>query len=267
MCPRVGRCAKAALNTAILAKSDEAFDTRGMRRYVRDPRLREFQEKVREEVQRIGKLADGPGYVVYAIRDPTRIDDRRRHEHGPPIYVGQSKQIAVRANAHMRDGGESYASSRCKAGLLKGVMKQWCVPWFEILDTAPTHLTSLIAETVWARRFVWLGYELANKWPEHRTKEVPRGLFSVPPKRLWSLTVGEAIEDQVSVRLVCQPCSHRQEIDLQGLRPETPLRNLRTLKLICPTCGSPLLRIARPDTDTWRWASYQPQPMPSRVDC
>lgn len=47
------------------------------------------------------------------------------------------------------------------------------VPKFEILDTAPAHLTSLIAETAWARGFVWLGYELANRWAEHQSRGAP----------------------------------------------------------------------------------------------
>jgi hypothetical protein len=123
-----------------------------MRRYVRDPQLREFQDKLRAEVGRISTMAGDAAYVIYAIRDHTSVDHRRQHEHGPPIYVGQTKQIATRANDHMRDGGESYASSRCKAGMLKSTMMKWRVPRFDLLDTAPTHITSLIAETTWARR-------------------------------------------------------------------------------------------------------------------
>ncbi len=232
-----------------------------MRRYVRDPQLREYQEKLREEVRRISAVAEGAAYVIYAIRDPTKVDQRRHHEDGPPVYVGQTKQIATRANDHMRDGGESYASTRCKAGMLKSIMKKWRVPKFDILDTAPTHLTCLIAETTWARRFAWLGYELANKWPEHRTSEPPKGLHSVPTVRLWNLTTREAIQDEVSVHLECRPCGMRQGIDLEGLRDDTPLRSLRSLRLTCSACGGPLLRITPPEPSTWRWASYEPAPM------
>jgi len=232
-----------------------------MPRYVRDPRLRAFQEKIRAEVKRIADSAADAPYVIYAIRDPTRPDVRRRHQYGPPIYVGQTKQIGVRADDHMRDGGAAYASSRCKAGLLKGIMRKWRVPRFEILDTAPTHLTSLIAETTWARRFVWLGYELANKWLEHRTCEAPEGLASVPTQRFWSLTAEEAIQDEVDLRLECRGCDLRRVIELDGLRPETPLRNLRSLRLCCPVCGASLLRLERPEPTHWRWAHYRPKPM------
>lgn len=245
----------------LIATPPSSLDTPSMRRYIRDPQLRDFQEKLRKEAKRIGAVAEAAPYVVYAIRDPTEVDDRRQHEHGPPIYVGQTKQMVNRANSHMRDGGEGYASSRCKAGILKSIMEKWRVPKFEILDTAPTHLTSLIAETTWARRFVWLGYELANKWPEHRSSEPPRGLLSVPEKRLWSLTAAEAIEDEVSLLLECQNCDVRQEIDLGALRPDTALRNLRSLKLSCSSCGTSLLRISRPELGSWRWASYQPKSM------
>lgn len=235
-----------------------------MRRYVRDPQLREFQERIRAEVARANALAPDTGFAIYAIRDPTQTDRRWGHDDGPPIYVGQTKQFPIRADDHMRDGGQSYASSRCKAGLLKRTMQQWCVPKFEILDTAPTHLTSLIAETVWARRFVWLGYQLANQWPEHQSKEPPQGLLSVPLKRLWNLTAQEAIDDEVSLRLSCRACDVHRSIELETLRPQTPLRGIRSLKLTCPDCDARLLQIARPDPTAWRWAAYQPRSMPPR---
>lgn len=232
-----------------------------MRRYVRDPRLREFHEKIRDEVRQVSAVAGDGAYVIYAIRDPTNVDLRRNHKDGPPIYVGQTREIANRANSHMRDGGESYASNRCKAGILKSIMTKWRVPKFDVLDTAPTHLTSLIAETTWARRFVWLGYELANKWSEHTTSEPPQGLLSVPMKRLWSLTVREAIQDEVSVRLECRPCGLNQPLDLAALRDEAPLRSLRSLRLTCSACGTNLLRITPPDPSSWRWAAYAPAPI------
>lgn len=168
-----------------------------MKWYARDPKLREFQARVAAEVRRIGELARGRGYVIYVIRDPTEQDRVRGHADGAPVYVGQSKQMNVRANDHMRDAGAGSIDQGWKTGRVKQTMKKWVVPKFEILDQAPTHLTSLIAETICARRFVWLGYELANRWPEHQSRERPNGLASVPPERLWDFTTAEALEDEV----------------------------------------------------------------------
>jgi hypothetical protein len=235
-----------------------------MARYETDPRLREFKAKVASEIQRVATHAEGGGFVIYAIRDPTLKDGRRMHPDGPPIYVGQTKQFSVRADDHMRDGGKGKSSTRCKAGRLKKILDQWQVPKFEILDTAPTHLTSLIAETVWARRFVWFGYELANRWPEHQTREAPRGLESVPLKRLGNLTVAEALVDEVGVQVGCAKCGTLQALDLETLRPEITLKLIKSLQATCPTCRGPYISFVRPDPLVWKWQSYQPRAMPPR---
>lgn len=234
-------------------------------RYIPNPQLREFRLRVKAEVERIGKLAQGRGYVIYAIRDPTLPDRHRHHPDGPPIYVGQSKQLHTRADAHMKDGGRGTHGGRLKAGRLYRIMKRLVVPKFQILDEAPTHLTSLIAETVWARRYCWYGYELANQWGEHRSKEAPRGLDSVPTKRLWNLTVADAIEDEVSLFLQCKGCGIHSPIDLETLRPETRLGQLRRFEMKCPGCSGPFLQIERPDMTLWKWRSYVPSSM--KAEC
>jgi hypothetical protein len=232
-----------------------------MARYIRDPQLRDFQLRVKAEIERIGKLADGLAYVVYAIRDPTVPDHHRHHPDGPPIYIGQSKQLWIRADDHMKDGGSGTHGGRLKAGRLHRIMKGFVVPKFQIIDEAPTHLTSLIAETVWARRYCWHGYELANQWAEHRSKEAPNGLDSVPTMRLWNLTVVDAIEDEISLALRCKGCGIHQPVQLEALAPETRLSQLRTLQMKCPGCSGALLQIERPNPATWKWRSYLPRPM------
>jgi hypothetical protein len=236
-----------------------------VKRYTRDPQLREFQAGIRAEVDRITSLAPTDGYVIYAIRDPTKTDVIRAHPDGPPVYVGQTGELRTRADNHMRDGGGGSTDSGCKTGRLKQIIDQWRVPKFEILDTAPTHLTSLIAETVWARRFVWLGYELANRWAEHRTKERPDGLASVPPERLWDFTAANALEDEVRLTLECRACDVQGDVDLSKRAPTVLLKSVRSLKLECGLCGGSLLMDAkRPEPATWRWRDYQPAPMPPR---
>lgn len=235
-----------------------------MARYARDPEVRELQAKIRAEVRRIAALAKD-GYVIYAVRDPTLIDVIRGHPDGPAVYVGQTRELRTRADNHMRDGGGGSMDSGCKTGRLKQIIDQWRVPKFEILDTAPTHLTSLIAETVWARRYVWLGYELANRWAEHRTKERPAGLASVPPERLWDFTAANALEDEVRLTLKCRPGDVQDDVDLSKRAPTVLLKSVRSLKLECGLCGGPLLVDAkRPEPTTWRWRHYQAARMAPR---
>lgn len=231
-----------------------------MARWIRDPRLRAFQADVRKEIERAAALAEASPYAVYIIFDPSRSDPLGRHPEGTPLYVGQSKDLRDRADSHMRDGGGGTGDSSIKAGRLKEIMDQFVVPVFRIVDTAPTHLTSLIAETVWARRYVWLGYELANQWPEHRSTERPQGLASLPPKRLRRLTAAEAIEDEVTVELSCRTCGVFGAVHLTTLEPLAKLGSVVETK--CERCGGLFVRLRRPDPATWRWASYAPSPMP-----
>lgn len=233
-----------------------------MARWIRDPRLRAFQADVREETQRIAALAAASPYAVYIILDPSQNDPLGRHPEGTPIYVGQSKDLRDRADSHMRDGGGGTGDTSMKAGRLREIMDQFVVPIFRIVDTAPSHLTSLIAETVWARRYVWLGYELANQWPEHRSRERPEGLGSIPPKRLRRLTVQEAIGDDVTVELSCRTCGVSSSINLMRLEPLAKLGSLAATK--CERCGGFFVRLRKPEAATWRWASYAPSPMPRR---
>jgi hypothetical protein len=231
-----------------------------MARWIRDPRLRAFQAEVRAEIDRAAALAAGSRYVVYVILDPSRSDPLGRHPEGTPLYVGQSKDLCDRADSHLRDGGGATGDISIKAGRLKEILDQFVVPVFRIVDSAPTHLTSLIAETVWARRYVWLGYDLANQWQEHRSRERPQGLASVPPKRLRRLTVAEAIEDEVTVELSCRTCGVFGPVHLTTLKPLVKLGSMAATK--CERCGGLLVRLRKPDPSTWRWATYAPSPMP-----
>jgi hypothetical protein len=218
--------------------------------------------EVREEIGRAAALAVASPYAVYIILDPSQNDPLGRHPEGTPIYVGQSKDLRDRADSHMRDGGGGTGDSSIKAGRLKEMMDQFVVPVFRIVDTAPSHLTSLIAETVWARRYVWLGYELANQWPEHRSRERPEGLASLPPKRLRRLTVHEAIKDEVTVEVSCRTCGVSGSINLTTLAPLAKLGSMAATK--CERCGGFFVRLRKPEAATWRWASYTPSPMPRR---
>ena len=233
-----------------------------MTRYTADPKLRDFQAKIKAEVDRVGRLAKGRGHVIYAIHDPTLRDHRGLFAFGPPIYVGETKQIQIRANDHMKDGGGGSTQQGIKAGRLRTVLEKWAVPHFEIIDEAPSRLSALIAETLWARRYNWLGYELANQWSEHQSKERPSGLQSVPNDRLWDFTVSEALEDGVTVHLRCETCGIDEPVPLESRPPTARLNTLLALKLKCNECGAWLLHVSPPNEAEWKWASYAPRQMP-----
>jgi hypothetical protein len=218
-----------------------------MARYVKDPALRAYQGQVEAEVQRVSDLAAGLGYVTYAIRDPSE-KDHRGHPKGPIVYVGQSKQLRIRAKDHMADGGRATFDRKCRATRIHAIMKAGCVPYFEILDSQPTLLGSLISETLHARRACWRGYRLANGWPEHQSKEAPDGRNSVPIKRLWSFTVAEALENGIALVIECAPCGVLQSIDLASLDSATRLASIKTLRIKCPGCAKEALRIRFGDT-------------------
>lgn len=232
-----------------------------MRRYTHDPRLRAFQEKIRAEVERVAEIAKDRGRVVYAIHDPTLTDPRGWYEYGPPIYVGESKQIRIRANDHMKDGGGGSTQQGIKAGRLRQILRKWVVPRFEIIDYAPSKLTALISETTWARRFRWLGYELANQWPEHQSRERPQGLDSVSLERLSDFTLADAINDEITAWLGCDYCGYGVPLPLQNLQPQVRLGMLRSLNLRCGECGRPTISFAKPAHANWRWSSYTPGKM------
>jgi hypothetical protein len=228
-----------------------------MRRFIRDPGLREFHATLQAEINRIGGLAEGRRYVTYLIRDPLQID-RRGNPDGAPIYVGQTKQMQIRARNHLEDGGRYTSGGRCKAGRLHEIMKRYRVPKFDILDEAPTHLTSLVSETVWARRLTYLGYDIANRWPEHRSRQPPEGLRSIPTQRLLDLTVEEAIEDEVQLELRCDGCGLGQMLDLGTLRPSAKLNLVHGQRTKCSFCeGHFDVRVVRPDFASWKWSGYK----------
>ena len=185
------------------------------------PNCATFKEDKAGSEARGGVSADSVGYVIYAIRDPTQFDQRRHHEHGPPIYVGQTKQLAVRANAHMRDGGQSYKSSRCKAGILKGIMKQWRVPRFNSRYRSDTSNFSHCSRRYGLVASCGSGMSWRTNRPEHRTAAPPRGSLSIPEKRFWNRRLPMPSKIEVPLRLEVSTfaaCAKRSIFRIFGLK-------------------------------------------------
>jgi hypothetical protein len=214
--------------------------------FPKDPKLRELRLAVKAEVKRIGDLARPYRYVTYAIRDP-RLTDPRGHPDGPRIYVGETKQMWVRADDHMDDGGKATeASAGWKATRIHAILKDHVVPKFELLGHSPTKLASLISETLYARRSAYLGYDLANRWEEHQSREAPDGIRSVPDKRYLDFTVEEALEDGVRAEVRCDVCKFQQDFDLSTLVKRTKKLSTIRKNTPCPTCGTRILRVMAP---------------------
>lgn len=215
-----------------------------MARLPSDPKLRALHLAIKEEVRRVSGLTREMTYVTYAIRDPSEID-HRGHPDGPRIYVGQSKQMHIRANDHMKEGGRATVGAKCKAREIYRILEKGVVPKFEVLENTETLLASLISETLWARRSVWLGYKLANQWREHRSREKPEGVKSVPSERYLEFTVAEAALDGVRVNLNCTSCGYDKPLDLETLEPQKRLGTIRKSSK-CPSCGSANITVRPP---------------------
>lgn len=221
-----------------------------MGRLPADPKLRALHLAIKAEVKRVTELARGYRYVTYAIRDP-RLIDPRGHPDGPRIYVGETRQIWIRANDHLADGGRATTGDegRCKATRIYAILRDYVVPKFEILGDAPTKLASLISETLWARRSVYLGYKLANGWKEHQSKEAPDGIRTVPSERYLEFTVAEAHEDGVRVQIRCETCGYAHDLNLEErLLPYSPTKRLSTIRkqTLCTVCGHHIIRVLPP---------------------
>lgn len=98
-----------------------------------------------------------PPFVVYLIVDPK--DDN-------PFYVGQTGDMGRRKANHIRSA--SPQSQRRVGKRLAEILAREEAPVFKIVQHCATEQESLIAESEWVKRCSQRGYELCNRWREHR---------------------------------------------------------------------------------------------------
>lgn len=96
-------------------------------------------------------------YVVYLIVAP--------HDN-KPFYVGQTGDIERRKAAHLRNA--HHQSHRRVGRRLAEILARGEDPIFKVVQNCATEEESLIAESEWVKRCSQRGYELCNRWKEHR---------------------------------------------------------------------------------------------------
>ncbi len=205
------------------------------RRYFPDPEQQRVARLKDEEIARARAAEKEGGWITYLVRDP-REPDKKGNPAGTPIYVGQSKVFGKRVYSRFNksekeateQGDKTDSIEKRVAGLLHA---GWVAP-HEVLERTPTHLTSLISETNWARRCVRRGYVLVNRVPFQNCAEPDITRYDIPVEWIWNrFNLEEAIEDQVHLVLGCRNCELILEIPfVQFARADEPPRDLSLIK-------------------------------------
>lgn len=179
-------------------------------------------------------------YVNYIILDPTRADPYNLYDF-MPIYIGQTGDIAMRVKAHF---GAAIAARRTSGILrkLEQLLHDGHLPIFQIVECHRTRAACVKAETVWAQRLLHAGAALENGWPDQSVFINDRNLLRFQKQRLLQLTVGEALDANVSFEVVCRKrCCRRiySPIELNAAySAKTTLHHLRKVYRFCHGCGS-----------------------------
>lgn len=214
-----------------------------MPRYQSDPIRRAVAEQIEAETAR-AKEAQRDGYwITYLIRDP-RFPDKRGNA-GIPLYVGQTNDFPGRVYGRfMRCEKEAAKKGAdCIERRVADLLQLNVVATYQVLEYQPTHLTSLISETNWARRCWNAGYDLANRAELQSSGGPPINRPDALASWLLTFTVEEARADDVRMSVACDACRELLTIPLAKLpqlaRATTTLGHLaRTLRAeACTFCG------------------------------
>jgi hypothetical protein len=118
------------------------------------------------------------------------------------------------------------------------------VPTYQVLEYQPTHLTSRISETNWARKCWNAGYGIANRAELQNAGGPPIGRSDALLGWLLKFSVPEAIADDVRVSILCGACSKVLPIPLAAIpeleKPATTIGQLGKLwrSEECTFCGT-----------------------------
>lgn len=198
---------------------------KGFTRYYRDP---EFRAEVDAQFALAAQATQPGTWVTYAIHDPTQRDHIGGHADGLIVYVGQSKQFVVRVKGRMREAGRAVRRPRDKIdGLLYDIMSRGPAPRWSVLEKVGTAIESLVSETNWTIRLRAQGYPLVNQWAEHRLGTLEIDRHAVDPKRLWPITVSDAIGSGLDVIIRDMTSGEELMVDLTAIPPNTRLEKLK----------------------------------------
>lgn len=202
-----------------------------MPRYQADPERRKVADLIKAEIDQARLAEKEGGWITYLIRDP-RYADNRGNAAGTPIYVGQSKEFGTRVKSRFEKCEKAATVKDNVERRVADILHAGHVARYEVLERAPTRLSSLISETNWARRCVRRGYKIANQLSLQRNDgpDISRG--DVPSSWIWPFLLSEAIEDQVKLSLDCLACGLRLALPLAHFlhlpSPPKTLSHIRT---------------------------------------
>lgn len=182
-------------------------------------------------------------WITYLIRDP-RYPDKRGNA-GTPIYVGQTNDFPERVLSRFMKCEKEAAGkgTDCIERRIADLLRLGIVATYQVLEYQPTHLTSLISETNWARRCWNAGYDLANRAELQNGGGPPIGRIDVPHGWLLKFSVAEAIADDLRLSISCVVCGEVLPVPLQELpeleQPATTIGQLGKLwrSEECTFCG------------------------------
>ncbi|PZU43797.1 MAG: hypothetical protein DI568_16835 [Sphingomonas sp.] len=200
----------------------------------------EIKDRMQQMAADLAVQAGELRYVNYIILDPTRADPYNLYDF-MPIYIGQTGDIAMRVKAHFN---AAIAAKRTSGILrkLEQLLRDDHLPIFQIVECHRTRAACVKAETVWAQRLLHAGAALENGWPDQSVFINDRNLLRFQRQRLLQLTVGEALDANVSFEVACRKrCSSKvySPSDLDAAySAKTTLHQLRKVFRFCHGCGS-----------------------------
>lgn len=214
-----------------------------MPRYQSNPVRRAALEQIMAETARAkGAQRDGQ-WITYLVRDP-RFPDKRGNA-GIPIYVGQTNDFPGRVLSRFMKCEKEAATkgTDCIERRVADLLHSNVVATYQVLEYQPTHLTSLISETNWARRCWNAGYDLANRAELQNGGGPPIDRRDALSSWLLKFTVAEARADDVRVSISCGACREVLPIPLaeipQLAKTATPIGQLAKIWRAesCTFCG------------------------------
>lgn len=223
-----------------------------MPRYQSDPVRRAVLDQIMAETTRAREAQRDGHWITYLIRDP-RFPDRRGNA-GTPIYVGQTNDFPGRVlSRFMKCEKEAIQKgSDCIERRIADLLHLNIVATYQVLEYQPTHLTSLISETNWARKCWNAGYGIANRAELQNAGGPLIGRTDALKSWLLKFSVAEALADNIRVSISCGACSQFLAIPLTEIpplgKPATTIGQLCKVWrseecTFCGTVGSRLVRV------------------------
>lgn len=202
-----------------------------MRQISFSPDMIDLARRVQLQVDRLKTQSRKSKYWIYIIRDPISVD-KSDPTMGNPFYVGETNNPARRADQHITSGARASGQNEKPVyRQIYNILQAMKVPEFELVEEANSRLASLEAEHKWIQKLTLQGYILLNE----------SGVDSpiIDNRRLWGLTVAEAIESKVDLILSCKNCEIHEKIPLNIVvehsgQHETLSKIRKTIT--CPHC-------------------------------